>query len=149
MKTIINIYFFSNFYFTYLVLFESHSHSPLEPLLGQIQIAKAATYSKRCVKMSTVRNAWFENPEKRCFWKSHTLWKTLYIFFKFSISQEKLWNKSCLKCFKLLFRFFFILMKGGCKTFFGPKQLFLKIHILFCWINSLGLWCIMLKWHIF
>ena len=39
-------------------------HCPLEPLLGQIQIAKAATYTKRCAKMSTLRNAWFENPEK-------------------------------------------------------------------------------------
>ena len=36
-------------------------HSPLEPLLGQIQIAKAATYTEICAKMSTLRNAWFKN----------------------------------------------------------------------------------------
>ena len=65
-------------------------HSPLEPLLGQIQIAKAAIYAKRCAKMSTLRNAWFENAEKKVFLeKSHFMKNTVHFFFKFSILQEK------------------------------------------------------------
>ena len=44
-----------------------YQHNPLEPLLGQIQTAKASTYAKRCAKMSTLRNAWLENPEKGIF----------------------------------------------------------------------------------
>ena len=63
-------------------------------------------------KMNTLRDAWFENPDKKVFWeKSHFMKNPVY-FFLFSISQEKVWHKSCSKSFKLLFQFFFILMKS-------------------------------------
>ena len=67
-------------------------HSTLKTLFGQIQIAKAATYAEdaqRCEKMSTSRNACYENLEKRYFGKSRFLCITLYIFFSFLISPEK------------------------------------------------------------
>ena len=67
--------------------FRQAPHSTLEPHLGQIQIAKAATYAERCAKISTlrkIRNAWFE----RYFGESRIFLKALYIFF-FSISPEK------------------------------------------------------------
>ena len=83
--------------------------SPLEPLLGQIQIAKAATYARRCAKMSTLRNAWFENPVKKVFWeKSHIIKYPVYLKKKKnSISQEKVSNKKSWKWFKLPFFFVF------------------------------------------
>ena len=69
-------------------------HSPLEPLLGQIQIAKAATYTKRCAKTSILRNAWFENPEKKVFLeKSHFMKNPVYFFSIFNISGKGMKQK--------------------------------------------------------
>ena len=69
-------------------------HSTLETLFGQIQIAKAATYAEdaqRCEKMSTSRNACYENPEKKVFWeKSLFMYNPVYFFFIFNISGKSM-----------------------------------------------------------
>ena len=52
-----------------------------EPLLGQIQIAKAATYTERCAKMSTLRKKGILGKVKFMKFPVH--------FFLFLISQEK------------------------------------------------------------
>ena len=80
-------------------------NSPLEPLLGQIQIANAATYTKRCAKTSTLRNAWCENPEKRYFWKSRILWKNP-VYFCLNFQYLKKTGLGSRQIFFLLLTFF-------------------------------------------
>ena len=81
-------------------------HSPLEPLVGQIQIAQAATYAKRFAKMSTLRNAWFENREKKVFWeKSHFMKYPVY-FFNDQYFRKSM-NQKLLKMFQVTVTIFF------------------------------------------
>ena len=54
---------------------------------------------QRCAKMSTLRNAWFENPEKKVFWeKSHFMKKPVIFYFNFRYLRKKyvtkVWNVS-------------------------------------------------------
>ena len=86
-------------------------HSPLEPLLVQIQIAKAAKYAKRFAKLNKLRNAWLENPEKKVFReKSHFMKYPVYFFLIFHISGKSM-KQELLEMFQVSVQIFFILMK--------------------------------------
>ena len=84
-------------------------HSPLEPLLGQIQIAKAATFAKKQAKMSTLKNALFENPENKVFLdKSHFMKNPVYFFFIFFFNiSGKGMKQKLLEMFQLTVTNFF------------------------------------------
>ena len=66
-------------------------HNLLELLLCHTQIVKAATYAERWAKMSTLRNAWFENTEKKSILGKVAFYEIPCIFFFiFNISGKSM-----------------------------------------------------------